>query len=96
MMDDQTPVMSIESDGAREWRLNGYLHRTDGPAVEWTNGTCEWYVHGQRHRTDGPALEWADGGRDWYVNGRELTFNEWVSRVAATEEQRMALIMCWG
>lgn len=25
----------------------GLLHRTDGPAVEWTNGNVDWYIDGK-------------------------------------------------
>ena len=27
--------------------LNGYLHREDGPAIEWANGTKFWYYKGK-------------------------------------------------
>lgn len=31
-----------------EWRQDSvrgaYLHRTDGPAIEWFDGTVEWYL----------------------------------------------------
>lgn len=95
-MSDAKPVMTIKADGAFEWKLNGQFHREDGPAMEWAMAK-EWYLNGQRHRTDGPALEWRDGeGNCWYINGREFTFDEWLSRVAATEEERLELIMRWG
>jgi len=29
----------IDVYGTKCWRLNGFLHREDGPAVERTNGT---------------------------------------------------------
>ena len=32
-------------DGIKEWRLNGKLHREDGPARVWSNGTKEWYLN---------------------------------------------------
>ena len=44
------------------------LHRTDGPAIEGTDGTKGWYLNGVRHRTDGPAVEYATGAKLWYVN----------------------------
>ena len=44
------------------------LHRLDGPAVEWSDGTKEWYVNGKCHRLDGPAIERADGKKSWYIN----------------------------
>ena len=46
------------------------LHREDGPAMEWANGTKQWYVNGKCHREDGPAMEWANGSKYWYVNGK--------------------------
>ena len=30
------------------WLLNGKLHREDGPAIEYANGTKEWYVDGKK------------------------------------------------
>ena len=54
-----------------EWRNEaGQLHRLDGPAIEWADGTKLWYVNGQRHRLDGPAIEHTDGYKAWYVNGQ--------------------------
>ena len=43
------------------WRLNGKLHRTDGPAhigyYESGELRCEaWWLNGKHHRTDGPAF----------------------------------------
>ena len=38
----------IEINGRKEWRLNGLLHRTDGPAIEWAYGVNWWYVNGIR------------------------------------------------
>jgi hypothetical protein len=46
------------------------LHRIDGPAVEYADGSKAWYVDGQRHRLDGPAIECADGYKAWYVDGQ--------------------------
>lgn len=41
------------------------LHRDDGPAVEWGDGTRVWYKNGKRHREGGPALEFSDGTKIW-------------------------------
>jgi hypothetical protein len=56
-----------------EWFLNGKLHREDGPAVEWADGSRSWWLNDQRHRTDGPAVEHADGDREWWLNGEQVT-----------------------
>ena len=52
------------------------LHRTDGPAIEWSDSTKSWYQYDIRHRTDGPAIEYPDGDKAWYINGVELTEDE--------------------
>lgn len=46
------------------------VHRADGPAVEYANGTKCWCIDGQYHRTDGPAIENADGCKRWYINDK--------------------------
>lgn len=57
-------------NGVIEWvDYLGTWHRTDGPAVEYPNGTKIWYHHGKCHRHDGPAKEYADGRREWWVDG---------------------------
>ena len=37
--------------------VNGELHRDNGPAIEWEDGTKEWYIDGNIHRENGPAIE---------------------------------------
>ena len=45
------------------------IHREDGPAVEYFNGSKQWWLNGERHRMNGPAVEYADGSKVWYING---------------------------
>ena len=59
-----------------EWKLNGKLHRVDGPAVEFADGRKFWYINDVYHRDDGPAIEWADGRKQWFMNGIQLTEEE--------------------
>ena len=64
------PKPIIDSEGNKRWyNEQGELHREDGPAVEYLNGTKEWYLNGKLHREDGPAFEWADGTKEWWLNG---------------------------
>ena len=46
----------------------GQLHREDGPAITWEDGTQEWYINGELHRTDGPARVWGYSPyiQEWY------------------------------
>jgi hypothetical protein len=67
----------------KEWLLNGKLHRTDGPAVEYASGSKEWHLNGELHRTDGPAIEWADGSKAWYLNGEELTKEDFKKQLSS-------------
>ncbi len=48
----------------------GELHRINGPAVEYANGSNWWYLNGKLHRIDGPAIEGASGGKEWWLNGK--------------------------
>jgi len=66
----KTYIVKVDDDGTKEWRLNGQLHREDGPAEEYPNGTKKWFLNGKLHRTDGPAVENVDGTKYWYLNGK--------------------------
>jgi hypothetical protein len=66
----------IDDVGTKCWRLNGKLHRTDGPAIQGADGGKSWYLNGKLHRTDGPAIEFANGSKWWYINGKEYTEEE--------------------
>ena len=64
--------LHINSNGTKEWYLEGNLHREDGPAVEYADGTKEWCLEGKRHRVDGPAIEYPNGNKHWWLNGISL------------------------
>ena len=54
---------------ATKWKLNGKLHREDGPACERANGDKIWYINAKLHRDDGPAIESVAGNKFWFING---------------------------
>ena len=63
----------VKTDNNRCWYLDknrAILHREDGPAVEWDDGSKSWYIYGKRHRLDGPAVEYATGYKAWYINDK--------------------------
>jgi hypothetical protein len=66
----KTYIVNVNEYGTKRWYLNGNLHRTDGPAIEYVSGSKEWYLNGNLHRTDGPAVELASGSKCWYLNGK--------------------------
>jgi hypothetical protein len=81
------PELIIDYYGTKWWRLNGYLHREDGPAVENNNGYKAWYINGEKHRVDGPAVEFHDGRKAWYLNDKYfINKEEWFK--ALTPEQQ--------
>ena len=68
----------IDSEGNKCWFNNDVeLHREDGPAIEYADGSTYWYVNGKIHRLDGPAGEYADGTCDYWINGQQLTEDKW-------------------
>jgi hypothetical protein len=73
--------VTIECAGDIYWRQDGKLHRTDGPAVESSDGTKSWYQNDQCHRTDGPAVEYADGRKYWYIKGIQLAEQEFNKKM---------------
>jgi hypothetical protein len=75
---EQNPERTLDADGTIRWKLNGELHREDGPALKFIDGTEFWYRHGLLHREDGPALEYADGTKKWYLEGIEYSEKDWI------------------
>ena len=47
----------------------GIVHRENGPAYEFINGTKKWLIHGMFHRLEGAAIIWNNGVKDWYITG---------------------------
>lgn len=64
----QEPEMITLSDGTKQWRLNGVLHREDGPAIVSVNDV-RWMQHGNYHREGAPAIV-IRGDTFWYVHGK--------------------------
>lgn len=59
----------IFSWGVAYYNANDELHRDDGPAIEYSDGTKLWWKNGKIHRDDGPAVEYPSGDMVWYRNG---------------------------
>ncbi len=43
--DNFTGIINIY--GHYNWLVNGVLHREDGPAIEYKNGTKKWWLNGR-------------------------------------------------
>ena len=68
---------------------SGRYHKTDGPAIEYTNGGKEWYINGKYHREDGPAVEYNDGGKYWYLNGKEYSEDQYQHEIIKLKLKRL-------
>ena len=77
--------LTIDVDGTKRWfNEDGDLHREDGPAIEFANGTKFWCIYGYYHRINGPAIEhnWGDN-QWWYENNlapvtSQEEFEQWL------------------
>jgi hypothetical protein len=68
----------------------GQLHREDGPACEYNNGSKSWYINGKCHREDGPAIDFYNGPKIWYLNGIYYSSSEeWEQEVAKIKLERI-------
>ena len=38
--------VKVHSNGIKYWYQNGQLHRVDGPAIEYSDGSKKWYIEG--------------------------------------------------
>ena len=56
--------------------VNGKLHKSNGPAVEWPDGSSAWYINGKLHIIDGAAYETDSGYKSWYIDGNSVTHLE--------------------
>lgn len=62
------PALENIVNGTFTWYYYGMVHRINGPAIEWSDGSEEWYQNGKRHRLDGPAMIHTDGSTEWWVD----------------------------
>ena len=63
------PQPETDREGTVRWFWRGLLHRDDGPAIEYVDGSKWWCRNGKLHREDGPAVERVNGDKRWYRDG---------------------------
>ena len=74
-------IVVDEKGTRRYYNKDNRLHRTNGPAVEYADGTKRWLQNDQYHRIDGPAMEYPTGDNRWFINGKEMTEAEFNQAV---------------
>ena len=83
-------IESLTKDGTREWRLDGKLHRIDGPALIRLDGCKGWYFMGELHREDGPAIYGPNIIGEYYLEGQELSKEEYL-RIDASKYRKLQI-----
>ena len=68
---------------------SGELHRLDGPAVDWYDGTKSWFINGKRHREDGPAVEHIDGYKEWWLNDKPYSEDQYHQELIKLKLKRL-------
>ena len=67
----------IDKFGTQQWRdANNRLHREDGPALIYADGSTEWYYDGLRHCLTGPACFYSYGYKAFWIFGKQVTESE--------------------
>ena len=81
----------FKSDGTFDkiWENeNGQIHREDGPAVEYANGSVSWYNQGDNHRDDGPAIVHSYGRHLYYFNHIFYSKEEYWEKIEKMKKER--------
>jgi hypothetical protein len=80
----------ISPEGVETWVKDGKLHREDGPAIVWKDGSVEWWHKGERHREDGPAYIGSKGIKIYYLFRLVYSKEEWWETIS--DESKMKAI----
>lgn len=79
-----TTCIKASADGTRRYyNMLGALHRVNGPAVEYADGSNYWLQHGNLHRIGGPAVTREDGSVGFYIFGQRYSNFEYNRRLIA-------------
>lgn len=82
-------TVEVYEDGSKVWRLDGKLHREDGPAIEYADGRKSWWLHSQKLTEEKHRL-WTSGITmdDALAAGDGVIMTARRLRIEELEEQR--------
>lgn len=92
-------VRSIDQAGSEIWhRVDqpDIIHREDGPAIIWDDGSKFWYYDGVNHNENGPSAIYRTGKVYWHYHGMHLEFDEWCVTTGKTSEDKLVLKIKYG
>jgi hypothetical protein len=72
-MDNYTRVSTDTNGDTCYYNSKDELHRTDGPAVIYSDGFEAYFINDVRHRLDGPAVIYGNGVVRYWINGVQLS-----------------------
>ncbi|NVM37763.1 MAG: hypothetical protein HWN81_19385 [Candidatus Lokiarchaeota archaeon] len=72
-----------EDENKTEWYLGDKLHKENGPAVIFADGTQEWWIDGKRHREDGPAFIFPNGQKKYFIEGKNISEDDFYAMIEA-------------
>lgn len=82
---DFTGICKILYDNTIRHYKDGFLHRQDGPAIEFPNKSCVWFLNGKRHNENGPAVKEKNNYKEYHYNNiwyfKVESDDEWVEKV---------------
>lgn len=72
-IDGQVLTIEIYTTGFRRYfNSKNKLHRLDGPAVEYADGSFRWCENDKPHRIGGPQYFNYPNSYKWWINGKQL------------------------
>ena len=96
---DKEDIMKAKyyyKDGTTSSReLSKVLHREDGPAVVYEDGTSYYYNDGKLHREDGPARVYSNGETYYYVEGAFYTKKQFDRRTTGLLISLKRRLLVW-
>jgi len=106
VFETEEPIIQTKhyKDGsfAKQWFLNGKMHREDGPAEigYYPDGSVSytsWYIDDEAHREEGPA--WIEYNKDgsvryemWSLGGNSVTKETWVEKTHGLSAEELVEI----
>lgn len=92
-------IRSIDESGSEIWHRVDHpnvIHRDDGPAITWDDGSRFWYYDGVNHNENGPSVIYANGQMHWHYHGSNWDFDRWCKTLQKTPEDIVFLKIKYG
>lgn len=97
MIDFNIPRCTTSTNGTVTCRQFGVIHRIDGPAVIYADGSWEWRKFGRLHRMAGPAVTWPDGISDWFLDDYPMSsYENYQAYTECSDATILLLKLKWG